>query len=143
MGSAMRGEAESTRTLSRVVGPTLVALGLLLLVRRGELTAILADFAQDAALGVVMGLVGFVAGLVMLAYHSRISSLAALVLTLLGWLMMLRGLMLLFAPSMVVTAASWFTDTPHALDATGAAIALIGAWISTVGFSGRPPPIAS
>ncbi len=140
---AMQGEADSTRTLARIVGPTLIAGGLAVLVRRGELPAILESFAQDAAIGFLVGVVGLVAGLCLLAFHSRVSSLAAFTLTLLGWLMVARGLGLLFAPSWVMVAAHWFVETPHAFDITGVVVALFGAWLSTVGFSARPPALAS
>ena len=136
-------EAESTRRLARIVGPTLVAGGLAVLVRRSELTGILDAFAQDAAIGMLTGLIGFAAGLILLAYHSRISTMAALTMTLLGWLMLARGLGLLFAPSYVMVAAHWFVDTPHAFDVTGVIVALFGAWLSTVGYSARPLPLSS
>ncbi len=139
----MQGEADSTRTLARIVGPTLIAGGLAVLVRRGELPVILEAFAQDAALGFVAGVVGLVAGLCLLSFHSRISSLAAFTLTLLGWLMVLRGLGLLFAPSYVMVAAHWFVETPHAFDVVGVIVALFGAWLATVGFSARPPALSS
>ena len=139
----MQGEADSTRTLARIVGPALIAGGLAVLVRRGELPIILEAFAQDAALGFVAGLVGLVAGLCLLSFHSRVSTLAALVLTLLGWLMVLRGLGLLFAPSYVIVAAHWFVETPHAFDTVGVVVALFGAWLSTVGFSARQLPLSS
>lgn len=130
-------EADTTRTLARVVGPTLIAGGLAVLVRRGELPSILEAFAQDAAIGFMAGLVGTVAGLTLLTVHSRISTLAALTMTLLGWLMVLRGLGLLFAPSWVTGTAGWLMETPYAFDALGAGVALMGAWLSTVGFSAR------
>jgi hypothetical protein len=139
----MAGEAETTRALARVAGPTLVTAGLLVLVRRGELAVILESFSEDAALGVLAGVTGFVVGLVLLVYHSRVSTPAAFTLTAIGWLMVARGLLLLFAPSRVVAAAHFFIETPHAFDVAGVVIALFGAWISTVGFSGRPPTLAS
>ena len=139
----MRGEAESTRVLARIVGPTLVAAGLAVLVRRGELSVVLESFAQDAAIGMLAGLMGLVAGLGLLSFHSRISTLPALTLTLFGWAMLARGLGLLFAPSWVMVAAHWFVETPHAFDITGVIVALFGAWLSTIGFSARPPPLGS
>lgn len=136
-------EADTTRTLARIVGPTLIAGGLAVLVRRGELPVILEAFTQDAAIGFMAGFVGTVAGLCLLAFHSRISTLAAFTLTVLGWLMLARGLGLLFAPSWVSGAAGWLVETPHAFDAVGAVVALVGAWLSTVGFSARPPTLSS
>ncbi|MDX2233728.1 MAG: hypothetical protein NW200_04445 [Hyphomonadaceae bacterium] len=135
--------ADNTRALARVVGPTLIAGGLAVLVRRGELPVILESFTQDAALGFMAGLVGTVAGLVLLAFHSRVSSLAALTMTLIGWAMLARGLGLLFAPSYVSGAARFLVETRYAFDAVGAGVALVGAWLSTVGFSARPPQLAS
>lgn len=139
----MQGEAETTRALARIVGPTLVAGGLFLLSRRDDLTPLLEAFTDNDALGAVAGFTALVAGLCMLAFHNRISTVAALTLTLLGLLMVARGLMLLFAPTLVTFAAAWLIEIPHALDATGVIVALFGAWLSTVGFSARPPPIGS
>lgn len=139
----MAGEAETTRAMARVAGPALIVGGLFVLVRRGELPAIFESFAQDAALGVMAGLVGLIGGLTMLVIHARISTPAAFVLTLLGWLMLARGLLLLFAPSFVAESAGWIVETPYAFEAIGAVVALMGAWLSTVGYSTRPPTIAS
>jgi hypothetical protein len=139
----MSGEAESTRAVARVVGPTLIAAGLFVLVRRRELPDLVHAFVRDDLAGMIAGFVGFIAGLVLLAVHSRISSLAALALTLTGWLLVVRGLVLLFAPQLLPAAADWFVARPLAFDVMGVAIALAGAWLSTVGFSARPPPIAS
>jgi cytochrome bd-type quinol oxidase subunit 2 len=139
----MRGEAESTRAVARVVGPTLIAAGLFMLVRRKDLPAIVDAFVHDNALATIAGLTSLVAGLVLLTVHNRISTLAALVLTLLGFAMVIRGAALLFAPWVVPPAAQWLVGAPHALDGAGVAIALVGAWISTVGFSARPPPLSS
>ena len=139
----MRGEAENTRAVARVVGPALIAAGLFVLVRRREMPELVHAFVRDDALGMISGFVSFVAGLVLLAVHSRISTLAAFTLTTLGVLMAMRGLVLLFAPQTLPPAAAWFVATPHAFDSVGVVLALLGAWIATVGFSARPPSLSS
>lgn len=139
----MRGEADSTRAVARVVGPVLVAAGLFMLVRRDDLPAIVDTFVHDDALAAIAGFTSLVAGLVLLSVHSRISTFAALALTLTGWLMVARGAALIFAPWIVPPAAQWLIGERWPTDAAGVAVALFGAWICTVGFSARPPPLSS
>jgi hypothetical protein len=139
----MRGEAESTRAAARVVGPALIAAGLFALVRRNDLAAVVDAFVHDDALATIAGFTSLVAGLVLLAFHSRISTPAAFAITLVGFAMLLRGGTLLFAPWVVPPAAEWLLDIARVADVAGIATALFGAWISTVGFSARPPSLSS
>lgn len=139
----MRGEADITRAVARVVGPTLIASGLFVLLRRSDLPDLIDAFVRDQVLGMIAGFVSLVAGLSLLAVHSRISTLAALAITLIGFVMVVRGVALLYAPELVTPAAEWVARTPNALEGAGVVVALFGAWISTVGFSARPPTLAS
>jgi hypothetical protein len=136
-------EAESTRIVARILGPSAVVVGVAVIARRLDMVDIVDAFAQSPATSFFTGIVSVVAGFALLAFHSRVSTVAAFVITVLSALIVVRGAVLLFAPRAIDTMAALMNETPHAWTGAGAAAALLGAWLTTVGISARPPNIAS
>lgn len=136
-------EHESTRLVARILGPSAVVVGVAVIARRLDMIDIVDAFAQSPATAFFTGIVSVFAGFGLLAFHNRISTIAAFAMTALSLLIVVRGGVLLFAPRMVDNAAAWFNETPNAWTVAGAGVALIGAWISTVGFSTKTPKIGS
>jgi hypothetical protein len=142
-GEETMAEAESTRIVARILGPSAIVIGVAVIARRLDMVDIVDAFAQSPATSFFTGIVSVVAGFGLLAFHSRISTPGAFVITLLSWLIVVRGGVLLFAPKLIDNAAVFFNETPNAWTIAGAGAALLGAWISTIGFSAKPPQIAS
>jgi hypothetical protein len=136
-------EHESTRIVARILGPTAVVVGVAVIARRLDMIDIVDAFAQTPATAFFTGVVSVFAGFALLAFHHRLSTVGAFVVTLISVLIIMRGGVLLFAPRLVDDAAALFNETPNAWTVTGAGMALLGAWISTLGFSARPPKIGS
>lgn len=136
-------EAESTRIVARILGPSAVVIGVAVIARRLDMVDIVDGFMTSPATAFFTGIVSVVAGFALLSFHNRISTPGALVITLLNFLIVVRGAVLLFAPKLIDRTAALFNDTPNAWTIAGAAAALLGAWISTIGFSAKPPNIAS
>jgi len=136
-------EHETTRMAARILGPSAVVVGVAVIARRLDMVDIVDAFAQSPATAFFTGLVSVFAGFAMLAFHSRLSSPAAFVITLLNVLMVVRGAVLLFAPKLIDRTAALMNETPNAWVIAGSGVALLGAWLSTIGFSTKPPHIAS
>ncbi len=136
-------EAESTRIVARILGPSAVVVGVAVIARRLDMVDIVDAFMTSPATSFFTGVVSVMAGFGLLAFHNRISTLGAFVITLVSALIVVRGGVLLFAPKVMDRAADFLNETPNAWAIAGAGVALLGAWISTIGFSAKPPNIAS
>jgi hypothetical protein len=86
-----------TLYLAKLVGATLIVMAALLLARRASVAALAARMIADPALVMLSGALRVVAGLAIVIGHDEWSTGLAVAVTLFGWLLLLSGLLLLFA----------------------------------------------
>jgi hypothetical protein len=95
-----------TRAFARVIGPFLVIVPGIIVVRAPEMDAALVSaFFENAALVWIVGGLLLFGGLLIIALHQYWSSAAAILISLFGWFLALRGLALLVAPQLYHRAA--------------------------------------
>ncbi len=90
-----------TRAFARVIGPFLVIVPGTLSLRAPDMGHLLTAFFQNEALVWITG--GFLVfgGLLIIAHHQYWSSVSAVLISLFGWFLALRGVVLLAAPQIV------------------------------------------
>src|SRR5258708_9241145 len=85
--------------LSRLLGLFLIAVSLSLLLRGKELLALMSALINDAPMLMNLGMAALLAGLAIVLSHNIWSGGALpVVVTLFGWILLLRGLLLLMLP---------------------------------------------
>jgi hypothetical protein len=126
-----------TRLMARIVGPFLLILGAAVALRAQTMPLLAPALMQDAPLVFVTGFVTLAIGLVMIEAHNWWNSLAAIVISLFGWLTAVRGAVLLLAPDIAATIAGNALQSPTPALIAGVVMALLGVWLAFVGF-GRP-----
>ena len=125
---------DSTFIAARIVGPLLVVAGVMLITQSHRMMAALGSFMLDPATFMLAGFLSLAAGLALLTLHNRYDSLTAIIVSAVGWLMALRGGVVLLAPTLVTTAADFISRTPNALPLVGCVMALLGVWLSYTGY---------
>jgi len=96
-----------TRAFARVIGPFIVIAPGIIVARASDAsmaTTLSAFFANEALVWITGGLLLLV-GIVIIAQHQYWSSLEAVIISLFGWFLALRGLVLLAAPQWILDAA--------------------------------------
>jgi len=127
-------EAAATRLCARIIGAILLIVGAIVLVRAHDLALIMPAILQDGALSFVTGIFTLICGCVLFAAHHHWNSAAAFVISLLGVLTIVRGVLLMLAPGLLFGLA----QAPGALIwVSGALALLLGAWLSYVGWRAR------
>ncbi|HEX3884903.1 MAG TPA: hypothetical protein VHW66_19775 [Stellaceae bacterium] len=131
-----------TTFLSRLIGVAAVILSIAMFFGRPPLLAAIELAPQDRAALFTLGIGGLIAGLAIVLTHNRwTSGLGPLVVTLIGWFMLIRGVLMLFAPTDFLTrlaTASHYTDYFYLYAALPLVIGLYLCWH---GFLGpRDPP---
>lgn len=127
-----------TRTLARIVGPYLVLMAVMLFVRENALPTLLPAFMQDAPLVMASGAFTLMAGLAIIVAHHHWTRASAIVISLIGVVVAIKGASLMIAPTLGGDLTAAVVRTPSVLWISAAIALLIGLWLSFVGWWSRP-----
>lgn len=132
-----------TRILARIVGPYLVIMAVTLFARQSALPQLLTDFVRDDPLVLATGAFTLMAGLTMIALHHHWTSAAAIVLSLIGIVVALKGAWLMAAPVLGAELTDAVVRRPSILLTAAGVELLVGLWLSYVGWLSKDALIES
>lgn len=128
-----------TRAFARVIGPFLVIAPGIIVVRAPDMGAYVSGFFENGVLVWVTGALLLLCGLLIIAHHQYWTSLAAVLISLFGWFLALRGVALLAVPQLIERgAAGAMGAIPFARIGYGVLV-LAGFWLTFVGWIAKPP----
>lgn len=127
-------QAAATRIIARIAGPYLILIAIIMFSLYEQLPLILPAFVHDKPLLLVTGAFTTIIGLTMLAFHHHLKSAAAIVVTVLGVLVTLRGVMLGLAPELVLGTATQVARNPIVMLIATTFCALLGIYLTFVGW---------
>ncbi|MBL8570769.1 MAG: hypothetical protein JNK84_16990 [Phreatobacter sp.] len=125
--------------LARLIGPVMLAVGIGALINAATFRAIVAEFLKSPALMYLSGLMIMPAGLAIVLAHRVIAPDWRLLVTLLGWLMLIGGAIRIALPDTVIRIGSRFNDIPGALTVAAAIWLIIGAILTIAGYWPQTP----
>ncbi len=130
-----------TRAFARVIGPFLVIVPAIVALRAPSagMGTILSEFFQNDAAVWMRGSVLLIGGLVIIAHHQYWSSLSAILISLFGWLLALRGVALLAAPQLIKAAATASMTMMPVVEIGFGSFVLAGLLLTYVGWIAKPP----
>jgi hypothetical protein len=122
--------------LSRLLGLFLLAVSLSLLLRGQELLAIMSALINDAPVLTNLGMAALLAGLAIVLCHNIWSGGALpVVITLFGWILVLRGLLLLMLPHETIVRIFEIARFGDFLYVYAAIPLMLGLYLSYAGFT--------
>ena len=127
-----------TRMFSRVIGPFLVNICVTAVARMSDIQALFSQFEANSLWTWMIGASALALGLAMVASHQYWRGGAAIIVSLLGWLVVLRGVLLLAFPSAFISMANSMIDAQVLWVALTIGFALVGLYLTYVGW--LPPP---
>lgn len=120
--------------LAKLIGPTLLVIGLGLLINRDGYRAMTREFLASRALIYLAGVLAFVPGLALVLVHNIWVGDWRVIITLLGWISTLAGIFRLVFPQEVTRLGNRILSQPNALLVSGAVFAALGAILCFYGF---------
>jgi hypothetical protein len=129
--------APRTRAFARVIGPFVALATLIVAIRLPDLTGLIDDLFANAVLPWILGAMMLVAGLIVIAFHQYWRGVTAVLISLFGWFVALRGLTLMALPSAIETGAGDTLASPGLLLAARTFFGLMtfmGLWLTYVGW---------
>jgi hypothetical protein len=120
--------------IARLIGPLFAALGLGMLLNGTFYAAAVGEGAHSPVLIAISGMATLVAGLAILnAFHAWTADWRVLV-TVIGWLFIIAGLIRLILPTLAETLAPAVYSGPAALMVAGVVVLIVGGILSFEGY---------
>jgi hypothetical protein len=120
----------TSKMIAGLIGPTFVAVAAALLLNLGSISAVLEPLSRDPALVLIYGIFLFVAGLAVVRVHNRWTADWSVLVTILGWLLIVGGLVRMLFPLRFAAAAGDFAQSSGLIAAVAVALLAIGAFLS-------------
>lgn len=126
-----------TRAFARVVGPWLVLVPGIIALRAPDMGALASEFFDSPLFVWFSGALLLFAGLFIIAFHSYWGGAAAILISLFGWVLAIRGLVLMAAPALyeravVIAELTWLVRLMFGL------LIVIGVYLTYVGWIAKP-----
>ena len=125
----------TTLMFARMLGPFLVITGATAIVRAAEMPSLVAQFDASSLWAWVGGAFILLVGLFIVAAHRSWRGATAITVSLVGWLIMLRGLLLLSFPGTFVSMANRMVRAQGAWIAACIVLVLVGVYLTYVGWA--------
>jgi len=128
----------SSRTtfLAKLMGLFLIGMAAALFVNEASMVAAVGATVREPELLLAYSVVSLAAGLALVIKHNRWRGGAAtIIVTLVGWALLIKSLLLLFAPTNAIISLYGFVRFGDLVYGYAAVIALIGLYLTYSGFS--------
>jgi hypothetical protein len=127
----------NSKTIAGLIGPTLVAMSVALLINLNSFPALVESVSRDPLLIFVSGGLMFVAGLAIVRVHNRWEADWTVLVTVLGWLALLGGLVRMFFPLQLAEIAPKVSQETGLIAAEAVVLLVVGAFLTYKSYSHR------
>jgi hypothetical protein len=93
---------ENSRVLAKVIGPLLIILAVGVFLNLETYQHLFAEFCKSAALCYLGGFVALLLGLIILQFHNVWEPRWPVVITILGWIMVVKGVVIIVFPGLIL-----------------------------------------
>jgi hypothetical protein len=124
----------TSRTLARLIGPVALAMGAYILFNAAIFRVMVGQFLASYALIFLAGLLTLTAGLAIVLAHNVWTRDWRVIITVLGWLAVIGGVLRIVFPQFVVSIGGAIFAQAAALPAIGVGVVILGAVLSYFGY---------
>ena len=125
---------QRSRYLAKLIGPVMITIGLSVLLNGGAFRTLAEQFLHSYALIFLAGVLTLVAGLALVLAHNVWVSDWRVIITILGWLAVIGGVIRVVLPQQVEAIGVRMFDYPATPMAAGTFMLLTGAVLSYFGY---------
>jgi hypothetical protein len=124
----------TSKYIGRLIGPLFLVMGLGMMAEAETVRALSAEFLSNLSLIYLAGMLALVAGLAIVNAHNLWVADWRVIITILGWLSVIGGVIRLLFPAQVQTLGAGMISNPHAMVVGGVILLVIGAILSWVAY---------
>jgi len=123
--------------LARLIGPTFVAIALGMLINLGRYESMIAEALHSGILFYLSGLLSLLAGLAIVNLHNTWCADWRVIVTVLGWLMTIGGIIRIVLPQVAITIGSTIYSGRFPTVVIALIVGILGAFLSFRGYYKR------
>lgn len=123
--------------LSRLLGPTFVAVALGMLINLGMYESMITEALHPGILFYLSGLLSLLAGLAIVNLHNRWQMDWRVIITGLGWLMTIGGIIRIVLPQVAISVGSTLYSSRASIIVAALIIGALGGFLSFKGYMRR------
>jgi uncharacterized membrane protein len=120
--------------IARLIGPLFVAIGVGILLNAPFYVGSVIEAVHSPTLVYMSGVASMLAGLAMLNAYRAWTADWRVMITILGWLLVIGGIVRIVLPQIVTTVAPALYSGPTALMITGAIVLVLGGFLTVKGY---------
>ena len=124
----------SSKMIAGLAGPALVALAAALLINLGSISALIEPVSHDPALVLISGMISFVVGLAIVRLHNHWAGDWTVLVTIVGWLLLVGGLIRVLFPIWLAGVAASLGRSTGFIAGEAVILLVIGAFLSYKGY---------
>ena len=136
--NSSRQQENRTRMFARALGPFFVIVTVTAVARTSDMRTLLSAFEANPVWPWVTGAFLLIGGLIVIALHQYWRSRPAVLVSILGWVIALRGLLLLAFPQTFMSAANAAVGKTALWVSVDLFVAVVGLYLTYVGWSPAP-----
>jgi hypothetical protein len=125
----------TSKMIAGLMGPTLVAIAAALLVNFASFPELVGQISREPGLIFLSGILLFVAGLAIVRAHNIWEGGWPVLVTVLGWLAILSGLVRMLFPTQLAAIAAALAHRPGGIIASAIVLLVLGGFLSFKGYS--------
>ncbi|HKM88148.1 MAG TPA: hypothetical protein VJX48_06055 [Xanthobacteraceae bacterium] len=120
--------------IAKLVGPLFVAIGVGILLNAPFYAGAIVEAVHSPTLVYLSGVASLIAGLAMLNAYRAWTADWRVIVTILGWLMAIAGVIRIVLPQLVTTLATAIYSGPTALAIAGVIVLVLGGFLTVKGY---------
>jgi len=124
----------ASKYIARLIGPLFLVMGLGMMAEPDTVRALSAEFLSNLSLIYLAGMLALVAGLAIVNAHNLWVADWRVIITILGWLSVIGGVIRLLFPAQVQSLGTGMISNPHAMIVGGVIVLVLGAILSWVAY---------
>lgn len=130
----MNDNPNAPYVIARILGPLLLIAGAALFAQAPRMLGVIDMALESTGTTIMLGFLAFAIGFSILAFSSSWRGLTEILVTLVGYLSILRGALFVFAPGLAHSMGVFLINNPIFLPIAGGVFALVGLWLCFAGF---------
>lgn len=126
---------ETSIVIAKIIGPLLVVVGAGMFINLEHYRRLVADFAASPLSIYMSGTIALVLGLLVVTFHNVWQWHWPVIITILGWLALIKGAVRILAPRFVVSRAQHYARNTNIVMITAIVTLVLGAALSYFGYA--------
>jgi uncharacterized protein YjeT (DUF2065 family) len=119
-----------TKLIAGLIGPLMAAIGIAMLLNRQAFPEMITQVAHNYAIIFLSGALSLLAGVAIVRVHNVWTGGWPVIVTILGWLLIVGGLARMWCPKKASEIATTFGSDPTLLLVSGVVLLALGAFLS-------------